>query len=99
MYYSELSDVMREYLEKRFQVKAQEQTTDEILGSLANKELPQESRTLLRQILTLADLVKFAKHKPEAFENGQSMENAINVIIQTKQRPPQQTDQKEGLPQ
>lgn len=94
LYYSELSDVLREYLEKRYQISTQEQTTDEILLSLKQKEIPQESRTLLNKILTLADLVKFAKEKPTAFENGQTMENAIDFVVQTKHRP-QSTEQKE----
>ncbi len=99
LYYSELSDVMREYLEKRFQVKAHEQTTDEIFENLASKDIAHESKTQLKQILTLADLVKFAKQKPEAFENEQSMEKAISFIVQTKHQPQPQTDKKEDLPQ
>jgi hypothetical protein len=96
-YYSELSDVLREYLEKRYQVAALEQTTDEIFTSLKNRDIPQESRKTLKQILTLADLVKFAKEKPEAMENEQSMENAIGFIVSTKQVP-KPVDNKEDLP-
>ena len=99
LYYSELSDVMREYLEKRFQVKAHEQTTDELFENLVRKDILNESKTLLRQILNLSDLVKFAKYKPEASENEQSMEKAISFIVQTKHQPEQQTAQKEDLPQ
>jgi hypothetical protein len=98
LYYSELSDVMREYLEKRFHVKAHEQTTDEIFENLTSKDIEPESKTLLRQILTLSDLVKFAKHKPEAFDNEQSMEKAVNFIVQTKHQPQPQNDKKEDLP-
>lgn len=97
LYYSELSDVMREYLEKRFHIQAHEQTTDEIFENLTNKDLEAESKTALRQILTLADLVKFAKHKPEAFDNEQSMEKAVSFIMQTKHQPQPQTDKKEDL--
>ena len=87
LYYSELTDVLREYLEKRYQVKAHEQTTDEIFEGLKNKKIPQENSALLKQLLTLADLVKFAKQKPEAFENERSMDKAINFIEQTKHQP------------
>ncbi len=97
LYYSELSDVLREYLEKRYQVKAHEQTTDEIFTGLEEKDVPQESKNLLKQVLTLADLVKFAKEKPEAFQNEQSMENAVNFIVQTKHQP-EPTDDKEEIP-
>lgn len=97
LYYSELSDVLREYLEKRYQVKAHEQTTDEIFEHLENKEIQPENKTILKQLLTLADLVKFAKQKPTALENEQSMENALNFIMQTKQQP-EPVEQKEDLP-
>ncbi|MVN22640.1 hypothetical protein GO621_13990 [Mucilaginibacter sp. HMF7410] len=96
LYYSELTDVLREYLEKRYQVKAHEQTTDEIFDGLKNKEIPQDNRNTLKQLLTLADLVKFAKQKPTAFENEQSMDNAINFIVQTKHQP--KPIDKEDLP-
>jgi hypothetical protein len=39
----------------------------------------------LRQILTLADLVKFAKGKPLPPENEQSINNAINFVLETTQ--------------
>ena len=84
LYYIELTDILREYLEKRYRITAHEQTTDEIFDSLIRKELSSDSRNLLKQILKLADLVKFAKEKPAAFENEQSMENAISFIEQTR---------------
>ena len=84
LYYIELTDILREYLEKRYRITAHEQTTDEIFESLIRKDLPSESRNTLRQILTLADLVKFAKEKPSAIENEQAMENAISFIVQTR---------------
>ena len=97
LYYSELTDVLREYLEKRYQIKAQEQTTEEILDSLENKDILQDNRASLKQLLTLSDLVKFAKQKPSAFENEQSMDNAVNFIVQTKHQP-KLNDDKEDLP-
>ncbi|MGI4805889.1 MAG: hypothetical protein ACRYFL_14070 [Janthinobacterium lividum] len=97
LYYSELTDILREYLEKRYHVKAHEQTTDELVESLQNKEIPQENSTKLRQLLTLADLVKFAKQKPQALENEQSMDEAINFIQQTKHQPEPITQKEEPI--
>ncbi len=93
-YYSELSDIIREYLEKRYMIKTHEKTTDEIFGSLRYIGITNEDRNLLRQILTLADLVKFAKGKPLPAENEQSMYNAINFVIQTQQV--EQTEKAKG---
>ena len=68
----------------RKHIKTHEKTTDEIFESLRYVSITNGDRNLLRQILTLADLVKFAKEKPLPVENEQSMYNAINFVIQTQ---------------
>ena len=85
LYHSELSDIIREYLEKRYVIKTQEKTTDEIFAGLKYLDIDNESLNLLRRILVLADLVKFAKEKPLPPENEQSIENAIAFINRTQQ--------------
>jgi hypothetical protein len=82
-YYSDLTDILREYLEKRFKIKAQEQTTEEILTSLKGVSLQESSTQKLQEVLLLADLVKFAKGHPLTEENEQSMITAINFIRET----------------
>jgi len=84
-YYIELSDVLREYLEKRYTIKTYEKTTDEIFDELRYVEIRDDDRNKLRQILVLADLVKFAKEQPAPAENEQGMDNAINFVNSTKQ--------------
>lgn len=79
-YHSELTDIVREFLEKRYKIRALEQTSDEIFSGLRHLEIAEENRNRLRQMLMLADLVKFAKQKPLAVENDQSMENAIGFV-------------------
>jgi hypothetical protein len=96
VYYSELTDILREYLEKRYHITAHEQTTDEIFAGLKNKDLHKDVRNTLRQLLVLADLVKFAKEKPSPLENEQSMENAITFITLTRQEA-KLPENKEGL--
>ncbi|QEM06565.1 hypothetical protein DIU31_024750 [Mucilaginibacter rubeus] len=85
-YYIELSDVVREYLEKRYNIQALEQTSEEIFASLRHMDIASEDRNLLRQLLILADMVKFAKEKPAANENEKSMENAVTFIKDTQPR-------------
>ena len=84
-YYIELSDVLREYLEKRYTIKTYEKTTDEIFDELRYVEIRDDDRNKLRQILVLADLVKFAKEQPAPAENEQGMDNAVNFVNSTKQ--------------
>lgn len=83
-YYSELSDVVREYLENRYDIHAMEQTSDEILSSLGHLKLRDEDTNMLKQLLLLADLVKFAKANPLSMENELSIDNAVTFISQTK---------------
>lgn len=85
-FHTELTEILRQYIERRFQVSAMEQTSDEILDSLY--ELAQEQKSSLqnlKQILAVADLVKFAKFNPLSDENQLSMVNAKMFIEQTKQ--------------
>ena len=84
LYYSELSDVLREYLEKRYSIKTYERTTDEIFAGLKSLQIEEENKTLLHQLLILADLVKFAKEQPLSVENENSMERAIRFVVNTK---------------
>jgi hypothetical protein len=95
-YHSELSDVMREYLEKRYNIHTFEKTTDEIFAALKYMDIPQESRNKLSRILVLADLVKFAKEKPLPEDNELSLEYAVNFIMQTRQVPQPPENNKEG---
>lgn len=83
-YHSELTDAIREYLERRFAIQALEQTSDEIFVSLRLKPITEENREKLRFILTLADLVKFAKEVPLGEENEQSLSQAIAFVEATK---------------
>jgi len=97
LYYIDLTEILRVYLERRYGIQAHEQTTDQIFDGLKSKGLTKESSNILFQILKLADLVKFAKQQPTAYENEQSMENAIIFIQQTRVIP-QPVQNKEELP-
>ena len=85
LYYIELSDIVREYLEKRYLIKTHEKTTDEILAGLKRMEISDENREKLKQILVLSDLVKFAKEKPLPAENEGSLNIAIDFVTSTRQ--------------
>lgn len=83
-YYTSLSDVLRQYLEKRFQVSLMELTTDEVMQMIRMKPIEISDRESLNELLKLADLVKFAKEKPVGFENEQSMKIAVQFVENTK---------------
>lgn len=83
-YYTQLTDVVREYIARRFEVSSVEQTSDETLramrGLLGDKKELYES---LREMLTLADLVKFAKWTATPDENEKSLRSAYTFVKET----------------
>lgn len=83
-YHSQLSDIIRQYIEKRFYINAMEQVTDEIMYSFRTVDLSDELKSKLRQILFLSDLVKFAKEHPLPNENEASWNNAYEFVMATK---------------
>ena len=83
-YQSELTFVIREYLENRYDIKALESTTDEILKDLKKVDFDQANKNDLKDILTMADLVKFAKAKPGESIHESFMVKAIELVANTK---------------
>jgi hypothetical protein len=85
-YYSRITDTLREYLEGRFDVTAMEKTTDEIMVALKYDavKLDDKSYQQLKEILELADLVKFAKFIPVEDDNQMTLANAYFFVNQTK---------------
>ena len=82
-YYTNMTDLVREYIEDRFKVQAIEMTTDEIMDSLKTKEINNEAYDKIRQTLKLSDMVKFAKAKPMPLENDISLNNSIDFVNET----------------
>lgn len=83
-FYSELSFIVREYLENRYEVRALEQTTDETLVLLNSIVDDQESIKKFGFILQLADMAKFAKQQPISSENEQALNYGYAFIEVTK---------------
>jgi hypothetical protein len=85
-YYSEVTDVLRNYIEERFDIPAMEQTTDEILNSFKYRKDLLSDKTFqnLSQILTLADLVKFAKYKTLPDDDNLTLVNSYFFVNETK---------------
>ena len=83
-YHTQMTDVVREYIARRFDVSSVEQTSDETLSAI--RPLLKEQKDLyeqLRKMLTLADLVKFAKWTATPDENEQSLRSAYTFVKET----------------
>ena len=86
-YYSEVTDALRIYIEDRFEIRAMEQTSDETISSFNIRKdlLSDKCFTNLGQILTLADLVKFAKYKPLPDDDNLTLTNTYLFVNETKE--------------
>ncbi len=83
-YYSRLTDIARTYIELRYKVPAMEQTTVELMRSMHKGIIKQTFKKELNEILTLSDLVKFAKAQPDFIENENSLKIIKDFIDKTK---------------
>lgn len=83
-YQSELTNIIREYLEKRYNINALEMTTSDINMAINKEPSMRGQSQVLSDILMIADLVKFAKAKPSQDIHKQFLDNAIDFVNQTK---------------
>jgi hypothetical protein len=86
-YYSELTDIARNYIEEEINIPAMESTTSELIDGLRKaakqKKLKLSNETVenLEKVLKQADLVKFAKVKPLDFEIEEDKKRISNSIV------------------
>ena len=83
VYYTRLTDTLRQYINERYGFNAMEMTSSEIIDRLMNTGEPNQLSEL-RQLFTTADLVKFAKYSTLINENDANLVSAIEFINQTK---------------
>ncbi len=83
-YQSQLTFIIREYIEGRYKVPALESTTHEILTSLKDLNFSNELKSKLKDTLELADLVKFAKAEPPLERHDQLLKYAYDFVEQTR---------------
>ena len=82
-YYTQITETLRRYIDGRFGINAMEMTSGEILDLIRQNDEAKPLYENLRQILSLADFVKFAKMNPLPDENDLSLANAYRFVEQT----------------
>lgn len=82
-YYTILTEILRKYIDERFDVNAMESTSAEILDVLKKNKEVASVYDGLRDVLVVSDFVKFAKMKPMPDENDRSMNFAFYFIDET----------------
>jgi hypothetical protein len=83
-YYSRLADILRLYLEYRFNYYAMEATTEEIIDEVHKREISMDASARLRDTLRLSDFVKFAKMNPAPDQNTKAIQDALAFVDFTK---------------
>lgn len=90
LYHSELTFILRMYLEKRFGIIALEMTSAEIFQAVPVHLKEEEQIEWIRFILDLADLVKFARYEPQAQQNEECMDLALEFVKRNIPPPPKE---------
>ncbi len=102
-YYSELTDIARNYIEEEIHIPAMESTTSELIESLRKaakqKKLKLSAETVvnLEKVLMQADLVKFAKVKPLDFEIEEDKKRISNSIVTIHKSIPEVVEEDDEL--
>ena len=102
-YYSQLTDIVRTYIEEEIQIPAMESTTSELIFSLKKvasqkkMKLNQETLKNLEKVLKQADLVKFAKVKPLDFEIEEDKKRITSAVVKIHDAIPQAEEKTDEL--
>ena len=85
-YHVQLTDTIRTYIDNRYGIDAEQMTTSEILDMFNTAiQIDSDDKMRLRQMLELADSVKFAKFQPLQGDNDLSLRNAFDFVEHTKE--------------
>ncbi len=82
-FYTGISDLVRRYVERRFAVRAPEQTTEEFLQHVQGSAALAPHRQLLQEFLACCDLVKFARHRPDSREVERTVDACRSFLAAT----------------
>jgi hypothetical protein len=91
-YYSEVTEIIRHFFERRWGIIALELTTDEILMQM--KHIPDALNVWkeMDSFFITADLVKFAKYEPSPAEHENEMRSAYEIVRMMVQKAPVETE-------
>lgn len=88
-FFFRLSEIVRDYLGRRYRFDALERTTDELLADLRKRSTPGLPYDDLATFLRESDLVKFARREPTDGECKASIDLARRFVESTRPPPPQ----------
>ncbi len=83
-FYSTASEIIRKYFENRYFFLAMEMITFEIMDKLKDTDIKETPENITGELLTEADLVKFAKHIPDTQSVNSVISRARDIVEATK---------------
>ncbi len=91
-YYTRLSDIVREYIARRYGIPALETTTPELVDMLRRSDVDRRECDRAGELLGLADLVKFAKYTPPVERHKELYDEAYIFVEETKEMPAEEVE-------
>ena len=82
-HHAAVSEVIRTYFERRYNYPAMERSTDELRSGLVHFPIRTHEKELILELLSLTDLVKFAKWSPQAADHERIIEQGIRFVEAT----------------
>jgi len=76
----ELSRIIRQFLSRKYEIAAMESTTREILDQLKKTPFPSDQLPLVKELLSMADLVKFARAEPPGDFHRRMLGSAYQMV-------------------
>lgn len=96
-YHSEVTEIVRQYFEDRFNFRALEMPSSEILPVLSVIEEGKKIVDISGKFFSNADLVKFAKFEPMPKVNEEMMKQAFDIVNSTIPLPPQNVSEEQNV--
>lgn len=85
LFYSGITDALREYIVSRYGISAMEMTTSEIFEDMRKTDAPAELVAEIKDLFERADFVKFAKYVASDEDNSSALPVAVRFVTQTYQ--------------
>jgi hypothetical protein len=85
LFYSGVTDTLREYISSRYGVPAMEMTTAQIFDDMKATDAPEALLKEVRELFDRADFVKFAKYVASEEDNASALPVAVRFVTETYQ--------------
>lgn len=85
VFYSGVTDALREYISSRYGISAMEMTTAEIFKEMKSTDAPEALQMEMKELFERADFVKFAKYIASEEDNASVLPVAVRFVTETYQ--------------